>query len=49
MDVIQEAIKKLIIARRNAQGDQKKQDYINSKLSKLYNMQYQLNKENIKK
>ena len=40
IDAINEAIKRLIIKRREAQGNQAEQERINEKLNKLYNIKF---------
>lgn len=40
LEALQQAIARLIIARREAHGDQAEQDRINKKLTKLYDLKY---------
>ena len=40
IQAVEEAIKRLIIKRREAHGNQAEQDRINAKLSKLYDIKY---------
>jgi hypothetical protein len=40
IEAVEEAIKRLIIKRREAHGNQAEQDRINAKLSKLYDIKY---------
>lgn len=42
LEALQNAIANLIIARREAHGNQAEQDRINAKLDKLYNLKYTL-------
>lgn len=40
LEALQNAIAKLIIARREAHGNESEQDRINTKLDKLYDLKY---------
>lgn len=40
IDALRNAIGRLLIARRNADGNQVEQDRITAKLTKLYNLKY---------
>ena len=40
LEALQQAIARLIVARRDAHGDEAEQARINAKLDKLYNLKY---------
>ena len=42
LEALQNAIANLLVARREAHGNQAEQDRINAQLDKLYNLQYTL-------
>ena len=42
LEALQNAIANLLVARREAHGNQAEQDRINAKLDKLYNLKYTL-------